>query len=225
MTISQCYLGYLAIQTDIVRQINFIKGIRMNKLIFALIAAVAAVGSAQAADQAAGPYVGVGVASAAHYDLAGATGAMTSASTTSRYKASGKIFGGYDFNQTWGVEAGYTDIRKSDYNYTLSDGTTTGTAKAGGNAFYVAGKATLPINAQFSAYGKLGVTDNQRTLSDANTAAFNTSQSNTELYGAVGVQYKLNQQVAVVAEYERYGKSKDFGAKANVLTVGAKYAF
>ena len=88
----------------------------MNKLIFALIAAAAAVGSAQAADQAAGPYIGVGVASAAYYDLAGSTGSMTSASTTSRYKASGKIFGGYDFDQTFGVEAGYTDIRKSDYN-------------------------------------------------------------------------------------------------------------
>lgn len=197
----------------------------MNKLIFALIAAAAAVGSAQAADQAAGSYIGVGVASASHYNLAGSTGSMTSSSTTSGYKTSGKIFGGYDFDQTWGVEAGYTDVRKSKYNYTLSDGTTTGTAKAGGHSFYVAAKASVPINAQFSAYGKLGATDNKRTLSDANTAAFNMSQSKTELYGAVGVQYKLNQQVAMVAEYERYGKSKDFGVKANVLTVGAKYTF
>jgi hypothetical protein len=39
------------------------------------------------------------------------------------------------------------------------------------------------------------------------------------------LQYNLNQQVALTAEYERYGKSKDFGAKADVWTVGARYSF
>lgn len=222
---SRCYLGYLAIQTGIAIQINFIKGFRMNKLIFALIAAAAAVGSAQAADQAVGPYVGVGVATADHYNLAGTSGSVTSTSSTDGYKASGKIFAGYDFDQTWGVEAGYTDFRKSNYNYTLTQGSAAGNAQADGHSFYVAGKATLPINEQFSAYGKLGAADNKSTLSSASTPAFNISESKTELYGALGVQYKLNQKVALVAEYERYGKSKDFGAKADVLTIGAKYAF
>jgi len=39
------------------------------------------------------------------------------------------------------------------------------------------------------------------------------------------VQYNLNQQVALTAEYERYGKSKAFGAKADAWTVGARYSF
>jgi hypothetical protein len=39
------------------------------------------------------------------------------------------------------------------------------------------------------------------------------------------LQYNLNQQVALTVEYERYGKSKDFGAKADVWTVGARYSF
>jgi hypothetical protein len=38
--------------------------------------------------------------------------------------------------------------------------------------------------------------------------------TDTGAYGALGVQYKLNQQVALTAEYERYGKEKDIGAKA-----------
>lgn len=195
--------------------INFIKGFRMKKLIFALIAAATAVGSAQAA----GPYVGVGVASADHsYNLSGTTNGSTDG-----YKASGKIFGGYDLDQTWGVEAGYTDVRKSAYNYTLNGAP--GRAESDGHSFYVAGKATAPINEQFSVFGKLGAANNKSTLSSTTTPAFNRSNSKTELYAGVGVQYNLNQKVALTAEYERYGKSKDFGAKADTFTVGAKYAF
>ncbi|MDL2356553.1 MAG: outer membrane beta-barrel protein, partial [Pseudomonadota bacterium] len=177
----------------------------MKKLIFALIAAATAVGSAQAA----GPYVGVGVASADHsYNLSG-----TSNGSTDGYKASGKVFAGYDLDQTWGVEAGYTDFKKSTYNYTLNNAA--GRATSDGHSFYVAGKATAPITDQFSVFGKLGAAQNKSTLSSA-TPAFNTSNSKTEVYAGVGLQYNLNQKVALTAEYERYGKSKDFGAKADV---------
>lgn len=186
----------------------------MKKLIFVLIAAATTVGSAQAA----GPYLGVGIASADHsYDLPGATNGRTDG-----YKASGKIFGGYDLDQMFGVEAGYTDFRKSDFNYSLNN--VRGHAESDGHSFYVAGKATAPINDQFSVFGKLGVANDKSTLSSS-TPAFNRSESKTELYAGVGAQYNLSQNVALTLEYERYGKSKDFGAKADVITVGAKYAF
>jgi opacity protein-like surface antigen len=184
----------------------------MKKIIFAIIAAATAMGSAQAA----GPYVGLGIASADHsYNLPGATGVNGDG-----YKASGKIFGGYDIDQTWGVEAGYTDFRKSDYNYTVNGVNGTGTSD--GHSFYLAGKATAPINEQFSVYGKLGAANNKRTLSDP---VYGRSDSKTEVYAGVGAQYNLSQKVALTLEYERYGKSKDVGAKADVITVGAKYAF
>ena len=188
----------------------------MKHLIIALIATATAVGSAQAA----GPYVGVGIASADHgYTLSG-----TNNGSTDGYKASGKIFGGYDIDPMWGVEAGYTDFKKSSYQYTTA-ANTAGRAESDGNSFYVAGKATAPINDQFSVFGKLGAARNKATLRSATTPAFNTSDSKTEVYAGVGLQYNLNQKVALTAEYERYGKSRDFGAKADVFTVGAKYAF
>lgn len=188
----------------------------MKKLIFALIAAATAVGSAQAA----GPYVGVGVASVDHsYNLSG-----TSNGSSDGWKASGKVFAGYDFDQTWGVEGGYTDFRKSTFNYTDTATGTRGSAQSDGHSFYLAGKATAPINEQVSVYGKLGAARNKSSLSSA-TPAFNRSDSKTEVYAGVGVQYNVNQNVALTAEYERYGKSKDFGAKPDVLTVAAKYAF
>ena len=186
----------------------------MKKIIFALIAAATAMGSAQAA----GPYVGVGVATADHTAVPGTTN-----SSADGYKASGKIFGGYDIDQRWGVEAGYTDVRKSDYSYTLNGAP--GTAQSDGNSFYVAGKVTAPITDQFSVYGKLGAARNKSTLTSATNPVLNRSESKTEAYGGVGVQYNLSQKVALTAEYERYGKKKDFGAKPDTFTVAAKYAF
>jgi OOP family OmpA-OmpF porin len=174
----------------------------MKKLIVALIAGAAAMSAAQAqnyTDTQPRAYVGVGVASAKNIQ-------------SDDYKAGGKIYGGYQLNQTWAAEAGYTDFGDHD----AANGTTKG------NSYYLAGKATMPINERFSAYGKLGVQHSERKY---DSAALNLKDTDTGAYGALGVQYKLNQQVALTAEYERYGKEKDIGAKANVWTVGAHYNF
>jgi OOP family OmpA-OmpF porin len=174
----------------------------MKKLIVALIAGAAAISAAQAqnvSDTQPHAYVGVGVNTAKNTQL-------------DDYKLGGKIYGGYEFNRTWAAEAGYSDFGDHDV--------ANGTSK--GNGYYVAAKATMPINEQFSAYGKVGVQHSERKF---NSAALNVKDSDTGAYGALGVQYKLNQQVALTAEYERYGKEKDFGAKSNVWTVGAHYNF
>lgn len=189
----------------------------MKKLIVALIASAAAMSAAQAQTTAAPRgYVGAGIASADHdFKMSGATNVDTEG-----HKASGKLFGGYDFNQNWGVEAGYTDFRKSDVNYSI--GSVNNRGETDGRALYLAAKATLPVNEQFSVYGKLGATRIKNELEVVNASI---SRSKTEAYGAVGAEYKLNGNVSLIGEYERYGKSKDFGAKADVLTIGAKYAF
>lgn len=188
----------------------------MKKLIFALIAAATAMGTAQAA--APVPYVGVGIASADHnFKLSGAT-----KTDSDGFKASGKIFGGFEIDQTFGVEAGYTHFRHAEHSF--NTGNVAGRATSRGESYYVAGKATAPINEQVSVFGKLGAAYNKRELSST-VAAYNLDDSKTQVYAAVGVQFKLNQKVALIAEYERYGKSKDFGVKPDVITVGAKYSF
>jgi len=173
----------------------------MKKLIVALIAGAAAMSAAQAQDAYTQPhaYVGVGVASAKN-------------NQSDDYKAAGKIYGGYQVNQMWGAEAGYTDF--GDHN--------AAGGKTKGNGYYVAGKATMPINDQFAAYGKLGVQHSERKFQ---SDTLNIKDTDTGAYGALGVQYNLNQKVALTAEYERYGKTKDIGAKADVWTVGAHYKF
>lgn len=194
----------------------------MKKIIVALIASAAAMSAAQAQQDTPRAYVGAGIASA---DREVKTSAIPGATAVDAdgYKASGKLFGGYEFNRTWGIEAGYTDFRSSDVDWALSG--LRGTGEVKGHSLYLAGKANMPINEQLSAYAKLGVSRNKNELEMINASAMNRSQTKTEAYGALGLQYNINQNTALIAEYERYGKSKDWGVKPNVWTVGAKYAF
>lgn len=190
----------------------------MKKLIFAVIAGAALAGAAQAQEVYPKTYVGVGVASVDHdFSAAG-----TSNTDSDGWKASGKVFAGYEFNQNWGAEIGYTDFAKSHASYTVNG--VNGNAESDGHAFYLAAKASVPINEQFSAYGKLGAEYNKTNLS-SNTAGISYDDSKTQAYGALGLQYKLNQNVSLVAEYERYGSKRDFGAKPDVITIGARYSF
>jgi OOP family OmpA-OmpF porin len=191
----------------------------MKKIVFALIASAAITGAAQAQDVSASAprsYVGIGVATADHdYSLSGVT-------DKDGYKASAKVFGGYEINNTWGVEVGYTDFRKSSFNYTTAKGAT-GSGDADGHAYYVAAKANAPINDQFSVFGKLGVENSHRSF--GTNTGLSGSSSDTGVYAGAGLQYNLSKEVALTAEYERYGKSSDFGAKSDVLTVAARYSF
>jgi OOP family OmpA-OmpF porin len=181
----------------------------MKKLIFALIASTAAMTAAQAQNTTPPrSYIGVGIATA---NQAGGDD----------YKANAKVFGGYEVNQNWAAEAGYTKFRSADVSVRENGVSVPGSAD--GYGIYVAGKYTMPINEKFAAYGKLGVSNSKRAVSTA--TGNNYSKYDTGAYGGLGVQYNLNQNVAFNAEYERYGKDKDFGAKADVWTVGLKYAF
>jgi len=181
----------------------------MKKLIVALIAGTAAMGAAHAQTTQPHAYVGIGVATADHENSS--VGGLTNVDSDG-YKASGKIFGGYEFDQNWGVEAGYTNFDKEDIP----------SANVKGSGTYVAGKYSMPLGERFTGYGKLGVSYNERKLS---SSLGQVNSYDTGLYGGVGVEYKLNENLAVNAEYERYGKDKAFGAKPDVYTVGLKYGF
>jgi OOP family OmpA-OmpF porin len=191
----------------------------MKKLIFTttLIASVAA-GAAQA-QTTARPYIGVGVATVDHDYSLGSVGGTNL--NSDGWKPSAKIFGGVEFTQNLGVEAGYTDMRSTDFSYTRNGNGVNGYSD--GYGAYVAGKYNMPLNEQFSAYGKLGVAYSKRKVETSD--GLHIDDHDTGAYAALGVEYKLNQKVAFIGEYERYGKSKDFGAKPDVLTVAVKYSF
>ncbi|SHH42753.1 porin family protein [Massilia sp. CF038] len=188
----------------------------MKKIIFAMIAGATVFSGAAMAQSK--PYVGVAVASASNeFKIGGATNVDAEG-----WKPAAKIFGGVDFTPTFGMEAGYTDLRKADTSFNIGGTGYTGTTD--GHRAYLAGKATMPVNEQFSVYGKLGAGYTKTKLSTT-APGLSGSDSKTEVYAGLGGQYNLSDKAALILEYERYGKSKDVGAKADAITAGAKFSF
>lgn len=186
----------------------------MKNIIFALIAGATAMSAAQA-QSLSKPYVGVGVGTAKHeLNISG-----VNVTEKGDRNAAGKIFVGADITPTFGVEAGH--MSSSD-DHKASVGALTGNVETKSRATYLAAKATMPVNEQFSVYGKLGAV---HTKDKAYSALGNYSQSDNGVYAGIGGQYNFNEKVAMTLEYERNGKKKDFGAKPDVVSVNAKYAF
>jgi len=185
----------------------------MKKTIIALAVTLAAAGAAQAqttADATPKAYVGIGVAAANNPNV-------------DAYKAGVKLFGGYDFDQNWGLEAGFTRYGNTDFAGTINGQSESGHTR--GSNTYVAGKYTLPINDRFSAYGKLGVGYTERHLSSTAGMSAGTKGSDTGLYAGLGAKYKLTENVSLNAEYEHYGKNDKVAPKRQQWSLGASYGF
>ncbi|RZT09267.1 OmpA-OmpF porin, OOP family [Duganella sp. CF402] len=185
----------------------------MKKTIFAaLIAALAA----PLAAQAEGAYIGGNVGRAEQ--KIEVDGYSFKESTTAY-----KLYGGYTYNQNFGFEVGFADLREAE--------------KSGNGAriasepksIYLAATGTLPLNEQFSVFGKVGVASTHVKVS-ASAAGFSDSASDnrTSPYISVGASFALNKNVSFVAEYENFGKiAKDGGdhIKADFVSAGVRYSF
>jgi hypothetical protein len=176
----------------------------MQKVLAVLFAGLMLAGAACAETVRSAPQAYAGVA-AASTDRTGGSG-----------KLNPKVFGGYAFNDTLAVEAGYIDLRKA------TPAPEARTIDLGGFGTYVAARFTKPLMDKLSAYGKLGIAQSERKLS---TAGVMRKDTDTGLYGAFGLQYSITKKVALTAEYERYGKDKKVGAKADTWSFGLNFGF
>ncbi|MHA4868811.1 outer membrane beta-barrel protein [Duganella sp. PWIR1] len=200
----------------------------MKKILYALVASAAALGGtaayAQNTQDAAGTaYIGAGVVGS-RYDFDSAGAGAVSGDKQSGNKAGGKVYGGYNIDSTWAVEAGYTDFGKRSYNYTRSGAA--GGINTDAHSYYVAGKGTWPVAQDFAVFGKLGVARNHNEVTTSGIASVSGSDNKTALYASVGGEYAINKNVKVSLEYENYGKNDiDTGRKAGAITAGLRYNF
>lgn len=188
----------------------------MKKTIFALLAGVLAMGVAQAqtlttdaTDTAPHAYVGVGVG-------------VDKNSLTNDYKRSTRIFGGYEFDQDWGVEAGYTYQGKSGFYEPLGNDFNYVHLKS--SSFYVAAKYKYGLTERTALYGKLGLSHGEYKFS-SQAPGWNFKDSNNGLYAALGVESKLTERVSVYAEYEHNGESARNGPENRIFGAGLKFGF
>jgi len=144
-----------------------------------------------------------------------------------------RIAGGVHINPIFAVEGGYSMIADSIVNTNFGGGTT-GQEIIKSSALSVAGVANLAVNDAFSLIGKLGLAHSKIDYTCTTTGAAvcnpaTVSGSKTNLTFGLGAQYNINQQFAIRAQYEDFGKLKvgtgtvDIGL--TMMSLGGVYTF
>lgn len=144
----------------------------------------------------------------------------------------GKLFGGYQFNRNVALEGGYFDLGRFGFvANTIPAGTLTGNIRLSGLNLDLVG--TLPITGKFSAFGRVGM--NYADARDTFTAAGgllgvanpNLSKRTTNYKYGLGLQYAVNDSLALRAEAERYRINDAVGDKGdiNLVSLGLIYRF
>ncbi|RTD97961.1 porin family protein [Variovorax atrisoli] len=195
-----------------------------------VLAAALLLGTASMAASAAGPgqdsgiYVG-GAVGRSSYSLSSSNRVPVpwGGEKSSRSGTAYKLYGGYRFTETFGVEAGYARLgRVSQWS---SNGAYSRLQSGTGQVFYAAATARLSVGESFALNGRLGVARG-RISGDNNWAlpSQRISGSSTGLMAGFGAEYRMTQNLSITADYDYFGKlSKQ--AKGGMVTVGLKANF
>jgi len=132
-----------------------------------------------------------------------------------------KIFGGYQFNQHFGVELAWVDLGKAGYSGTFSGlPVTGGTVETSGLNLSAVG--ILPLGSGFALFGKAGFFAWESKAKDVTGGLpFSGKEDGTDLSYGVGASYDFTKNFAIRAEWERFKAVGDI----DLLSVGIVYKF
>ena len=174
---------------------------------------------ASAANEATGPYIGAAFGAA----FGNREIDDSNSSNDEGLGHGAKLFGGYQLNENFGVQAGY--VRLSDLNQNTGAGTALIQQTATGHSAYVAGTLRWPLGGSFALTGKVGISFGKVSDTSPATAATRLLLgSKTSLLVGTGVEYVLNHNVSFSVELESYGKISEH-VKGNTLTFGTRFMF
>jgi OmpA-OmpF porin, OOP family len=174
--------------------------------------------AASPANDAPGPYVGIGLGfsklgprdqgnDGAHDDRPGVA----------------KLYGGYRLTDTWGLEAGWAQLGRVHNDTTAADGSTVH-HNGDAHSVYLAGTGRMALGEGFSLIGKAGVSLGRVSAKESDDADFTLGGNKTSPLLGIGVEYKINRNIALTFDLDSYGKVSD-KVRASTATVGARYSF
>lgn len=140
-----------------------------------------------------------------------------------------KLFGGYQFNKYFALEAGYFDLGKFDFTSTgVPAGTLSGNIKIKGVNLDAVG--ILPITEKFSAFGRVGA--NYAKVEDSFVGGGsltalnpNPTKRDTNYKLGLGLQYAFNDALAMRVEAERYRIDDAVGNDGDIDLISAGLVF
>lgn len=133
-----------------------------------------------------------------------------------------KLYGGYQFNESLGIQAGWVNLGKLNDSFVLNGQTVTQSAR--GQSLYVAGTARMVIDNALSLTAKAGVSAGRLQGSSTLDAANAVIGSKTSFMWGVGEEYRVSKNVALMLEFEKFGKLSNHG-EAKLISFGTRVTF
>ena len=157
------------------------------------------------------------------------SGLTTTSMTRDESDTAYKLFGGYQFNRNFALEAGYFNLGKFGFtSTTVPTGTLDGRIKLQGVNLDLVG--TLPLTERLSAIGRVGAQyasarDTFRGTGAVQVLNPNPSAKGTHYKAGVGLQYELSPSFLVRAEAERYRINDAVGNRGDVNLYSVSLVF
>ncbi|MFL6636503.1 MAG: outer membrane beta-barrel protein [Massilia sp.] len=141
------------------------------------------------------------------------------------YVSDPKLFAGVNLAPNVAIETGYANLFTRGFHfadYARPDEVNGALGTKGFNS-YLAARLNVPVDDQFSAYGKVGVAVSERVAHDR-TLRSTVSDTDVGPYVGMGARYKVNGKASVTAGYEQYGNSaKKWGGDTNNSALQARF--
>jgi len=176
-------------------------------------------------------------ASQADFDrILGSAGLSNVSSSIDKNSAGFKLGAGYMFDENFGFEGGWIDLGKAKISGkgTAAGSPVTVDLEAQASGPFIAGVIAFPVSNELSVFAKLGFIDStvevRATAASVSAVAGRSVSSSglTTMYGA-GIQYDVNRQWGIRAEYESFpklgDKNKTGEADVGLVSVGVVFRF
>jgi opacity protein-like surface antigen len=182
--------------------------------ILSTAAALAALTCAHADDMrdVTGPYAGMALG-ASSFSADGAANV-----DDDDFGSTFRVYGGYQFTDLLGVEAGYARI--GDLTQTFQN--TNHTLKA--RSTYVAATARQPLTGTISVNGKLGLSFGEVSGNDLPADAPQATGRKRSVMAGIGAEYQPWDRIALSISYDYHGKLSD-DVSASSLSAGVRFTF
>src|SRR5262245_29121134 len=195
-------------------------GVQMGK-IRKIVLVLLAMGGLIAAPQAWGQLYLGGSFGKSDFDKGNAIPDLITSGSVDGKDSGFKIFGGYQFNQHFGVELAYVDLGKAKYSGMFGALPVTG-GTVDTTGLNISAVGTIPLNPSFELFGKIGVFAWDAKARDTTGGVpFSGSDDGADVSFGIGASYNITKNVAVRAEWEWF-KAVD---NISLLSLGIAFKF
>jgi opacity protein-like surface antigen len=190
---------------------------KANILVAALLATATLAAQAAPKDESIGPYAGAEIGRS-NFKLSSSLPVTASDKSGNALK----IFGGYNFDQNFGAELGYT--RFGSFSETATVGGVATKQVGSARSIYAVGTARATLADSFGIHGRAGISFGKVSGTNLLPASDSLMGTKRSLLVGFGADYRVAPNVTLTADYDHYGKLSN-NVKADTFMVGARVNF